>query len=49
MRGLVRLLDEEMDGMAREERERLATIESELADLKQRLDRIFGGHRNGDH
>ncbi len=41
VRGLVRLLDEEMDGMAREERERLATIESELADLKQRLDRIL--------
>ena len=40
-RGLVQLLDAEMDGMAREERERLATIETELADLKQRLERIL--------
>ena len=41
VRGLVQLLDEEMDGMAREERERLETIETELEDVKQRLDRVW--------
>ena len=38
---LVRLVDEEMDGIAREHRQRLETAESELADVKRRLDRLY--------
>ena len=41
VRGLVQLLDEEMDSMAREERERLETIEAELKDVKERLERVW--------
>ncbi len=41
IRDLVRLLDEEMDGVAGEQRERLATIEGELEDVKRRLGRIW--------
>ena len=41
IRDLVKLLDEEMDGIAREQRERMETIESELADVKRRLDRLY--------
>ena len=37
----VKLLDEEMDGVAHEQRERLQTIESELADVRRRLDRLY--------
>ena len=33
----MKLLDEEMDGVAREERERLETIDEELEDVKRRL------------
>ena len=39
--GLVRVLDEEMDGEAREQRQRLETIEQELEDVKRRLSRIW--------
>ena len=39
--GLVRILDEEMDGVAREQRERLGSIEGELEDVKRRLGRIW--------
>ena len=39
--GLVRILDEEMDGVAREQRERLESIEAELEDVKRRLGRIW--------
>ena len=41
IRELVRLVDEEMDGIAREQRQRLETAESELADVKRRLDRLY--------
>ena len=41
IRDLVKLLDEEMDGVAREQRERLEGIEDELEDVKRRLGRIW--------
>ena len=41
IRDLVKLLDEEMDGVARDQRERLQTIEEELEDVKRRLARIW--------
>ena len=41
IRDLVKLLDEEMDGVAREQRERLETVEEELEDVKKRLGRIW--------
>ncbi len=41
IRDLVKLLDEEMDGAAKEQRERLETIEQELEDVKKRLGRIW--------
>ena len=41
IRELVRLVDEEMDGIAREQRQRLETAESELADVKRRLERLY--------
>ena len=37
----MKLLDEEMDGVARDQRERLQTIEEELEDVKKRLARIW--------
>ena len=41
MRDLVRMVDEEMDGVAREQRERLETIEQGLVEVRQRLSRIW--------
>ena len=41
IRELVKLVDEEMDGVAKEERERLEAIERELEDVKRRLARIW--------
>ena len=41
IRDLVKLLDEEMDGVAAEQRERLETIEEELEEVKRRLSRIW--------
>ena len=41
IRALVKLVDEEMDGIAREQRQRLETIESELEDVKRRLGRLY--------
>ena len=41
VRELVRLVDEEMDGIAKEHRQRLETAESELDDVKRRLDRLY--------
>jgi len=41
IRELVRLVDEEMDGVAREQHQRLATIDAELVDVKRRLDRLY--------
>ena len=41
IRDLVKLLDEEMDGVAREQRQSLETIEAELEEVKRKLDRIW--------
>ena len=41
IRELVKLVDEEMDGIAREQRQKLETIESELEDVKRRLGRLY--------
>ncbi len=41
IRDLAQLLDEEMDGVAHEQRERLQTIEEELDEVKKRLSRIW--------
>ena len=41
IRDLVKLVDEEMDGVVREQRERLESIEEELEDVKRRLGRIW--------
>ena len=41
IRDLVKLVDEEMDGIAREQRQRMETIEGELEEVKRRLGRIW--------
>ena len=41
IRTLVRVVGEQMDGVAREQRERLETIETELEDVKRRMGRIW--------
>ncbi len=41
VRDLVKLVDEEMDGLAREQRQNLETIEAELEEVKRKLDRIW--------
>ena len=41
IRELVKLLDEEMDGVAREERERLETIEAEQEEVRRKMDRLW--------
>ncbi|MCY4528207.1 MAG: recombinase family protein [Chloroflexi bacterium] len=41
IRELVNLVDEEMDGIAKEQRQRLETVEAELADVKRRLERLY--------
>ncbi len=41
IRALVKLVDEEMDGVAAEQRQKLETIEAELADVKRRLGRLY--------
>ena len=41
IRKLVKLVDEEMDGVAKEQRQRLETIDSELVEVKRRLDRLY--------
>ena len=41
IRDLVKLVDEEMDGVAKEQRQRLETIESELVEVRRRLDRVW--------
>ena len=41
IRDLVKLLDEEMDGVAHEQRQRLESIEEELEEVKRRLGRIW--------
>ena len=41
IRALVKVVDEQMDGVAREQRKRLETIDTELEDVKKRLGRIW--------
>ena len=41
IRDLVKLLDEEMDGVAAEQRQRVESIEEELEDVNKRLTRIW--------
>ena len=41
IRDLVRIVDEEMDGVAREQRKKLKIIEEELEEVKKRLGRIW--------
>ena len=41
IRELVRMVDEEMDGLAREQRQKLETVEHELDEVKRALDRIW--------
>ena len=41
IRELVRMVDEEMDGVAKEQRQRLETIESEMVEVRRRLDRLY--------
>ena len=41
IRELVKLVDEEMDGIAHQQRQKLDTVESELADVKRRLERLY--------
>ena len=48
IRDLVRMLDEEMDGVAREQRQQLETIEQELEDGRQRLSRVWQVVENTD-
>ncbi len=40
-RDLVRLVDDDMEGVAREHRKRLESTESELADVRRWLDRLY--------
>ena len=41
IRALVKVVDEEMDGVAAEQRQKLETIEAELGDVKRRLGRLY--------
>ena len=41
IRSLVNVVDEQMDDVAGDERKRLETIQSELADVRGRLDRLY--------
>ena len=41
IRALVKIVDEQMDGVAGEQRERLEAIQSELSDVRRRLDRLY--------
>ena len=41
IRALIKVLDEEMEGVVRKERKRLATIEEELDDVQRKLGRIW--------
>ena len=41
IRELVRVADEEMDGVAKERRHKQETVESELADVRRRLARLY--------
>ncbi len=41
IRALVKIVDEQMDGVASEQRKRLETIQTELSDVRRRLDRLY--------
>ena len=41
IRALVKLVDEEMDGIAKEQRQKIETVEAELEDVKRRLGRLY--------
>ena len=41
IRALVKLVDEEIDGVANEQRQKLETIEAELMDVKRRMGRLY--------
>ena len=41
IRALVKMVDEEMDGVAKEQRQKLETVEAELVDVKRRLGRLY--------
>ena len=41
IRALVKMVDEEMDGVAREQRQKLETVEVELVDVKRRMGRLY--------
>ncbi|MYE83835.1 MAG: recombinase family protein, partial [Gammaproteobacteria bacterium] len=48
IRDLVRLVDEEMDGVAREERAKLESIEAELAGVRAKMDRLWHAVETSD-
>ena len=48
IRELVRLVDEEMDGVAREQRANFETIEAELGELRRRMDRLWHAVETSD-
>ena len=48
IRALVKVVDEEMDGLAREQRKRLETIDDELEEVKRKLARIWHFVENTD-
>ena len=48
VRDLVRLVDEEMDGVAREERARLESLEAELAEVRRKMDRLWHAVETSD-
>ncbi len=48
VRDLVKMLDEEMDGVAREERQKLETVEDELSDVRRRMDRLWHAVETSD-
>ena len=41
IRALVKMVDEEMDGIAKEQRQKLETVEAELVNVKRRLGRLY--------
>ena len=48
IRDLVRMLDEEMDGVAREQRQKLESIEAELEEVRRKLGRVWQVVENTD-
>ena len=48
IRDLVRMLDEEMDGVAHEQRQKLESIEAELEDVRRRMSRVWQIVENTD-